>query len=596
MVTALVTQAFSPITNVTLHYLVMFNPEVTTPMNDAGTGFDATAGDGIWTGVIPAGAAAPGQMLRYYVTAADAQGNLCRWPIFANTNDSQQYLGTVVADPSIHSALPVVHLFVQDLAAADTRTGTTGALFFLDELYDNIQISVHGQSSVGWPKKSHNVTMPKDHELLYAPGAAREKHIRLLSNYGDKARLSTTLTYAAVARGGGVGHFSFQVRIQLNGAFFEVEDMLEDGDDYFLTRVGRDPNGALYKMYNDMSTASGNEKKTRDWEGTDDLTALITSLDESLPLTTRELYAWDNIDLPQTASYFATLALVSDQDHGHKNYYLYHDNDGTGEWMLFPWDVDLSWGRNWLDSVGYFSDTLFTTNVLNFYDPAEQGKPSNRLYDLFFGSPSFRQMYLRRLRTLMDTILMPAGTPSNQLVLEPLIRQYEALVQPTNITPSDAILDFAAWGPPWGDTNLSIMRVSAERTVSVYLAGRRAFLFNSPYATLNGSRIPAAQPSATGVAFGAWDCHPASGNPGEQFVTLFNTNAFPVDVSGWRLTGAVALTLRPGTVIPTGSSLYLSPDVRAFRARTNGPSGGKGLFVQGDYSGYLSTLGVSPLF
>ena len=33
-------------------------------------------------------------------------------------------------------------------------------------------------------------------------------------------------------------------------------------------RIGRDPNGALYKMYNDLSSASGNEKKTRDREDT----------------------------------------------------------------------------------------------------------------------------------------------------------------------------------------------------------------------------------------------------------------------------------------------------------------------------------------
>ena len=30
----------------------------------------------------------------------------------------------------------------------------------------------------------------------------------------------------------------------------------------------------------------------------------------------------------------------------------------------FPWDTDLSWGRNWLDSAGYFTDTLYVDNVL----------------------------------------------------------------------------------------------------------------------------------------------------------------------------------------------------------------------------------------
>src|SRR5205814_367940 len=36
---------------------------------------------------------------------------------------------------------------------------------------------------------------------------------------------------------------------------------------------------------------------------------------------------------------------------------------------------------------------------------------------------------------------------------------------------------------------------------------------------------------------------------------------------------------------------YVSPDVRAFRARTTGPRGGQGLFVRGPYQGQLSARG-----
>ncbi len=126
--------------------------------------------------------------------------------------------------------------------------------------------------------------------------------------------MCTTLTYAAATLSGGVSMFSFPIRIQLNGSFWGIEDMVEHGDDLWLDRIGLDGNGALYKMYNNMSSASGNEKKTRTDEGTDDLTALITNLDESVPLTNRVLYAWDNLDLPQTASYFADMAIASSQD------------------------------------------------------------------------------------------------------------------------------------------------------------------------------------------------------------------------------------------------------------------------------------------
>jgi len=597
VVTSRVAQAFNSISNVTLNYCVMFNSEVAVAMNDSGTNGDAVAGDGIWTGIIPAGVAAPGQMIRYYVTAADTAGNISRWPFFVNTNDSAQYLGTVVADPSVQSLLPVVYMFIQNTAAADTQNGAQASIFYLNEFYDNLNVSAHGQSSASWPKKSHNVDFANDHPFLYQPNGVREGHVIFMSDYSSKARMSTTLAYNTLEQAGSLGLFSFPIRVHLNGSFWGIEDMVERGDDLWLTRVGLDPNGALYKMYNALTTAAGNEKKTRTWEGTDDLTALITNLDESLPLATRVTYAYDNLDLPQTASYFATMALISSQDLGHKNYYLYHDNDGTGEWMILPWDLDLTFGRDWVSSFGstnYFNDVMFTTNILNFYPGAAiQSKPANRLFDLFFASPDFQQMYLRRLRTLMDNFLMPSYSPTNYI--ESQIRQSENLIDPTNIIPSDAALDYAAWGPTWGDTNWSVMRVAAEQIVSGYLPGRRAYFYSSPMATLNGVAIPGAQPTNAVVYPASWDYNPVSGNPAEQYVELRNTNAYAVDVSGWHLTGAIGYTMRAGTVIPAGESLYLAADVNAFRARATGPGRGQNLYVQGPFSGFLSMQGNSPL-
>jgi hypothetical protein len=257
--------------------------------------------------------------------------------------------------------------------------------------------------------------------------------------------------------------------------------------------------------------------------------------------------------------------------------------------------VDLTWGRNWIDASGYFTDTIYTNNGLNFYNQAQQANtPTNRLFSLFFANPDFRQMYLRRLRTLMDTILMPAGTPANALVIEPLIRQYESTLNPASISPSDTALDYAAWGPTWGNTSWSQFPNFAEQIVSTYLPGRRNFLA-STNATLNGDFIPAAQPTNAVIVINSTDGNPASGNPAEQFVELRNTNAYSVDVSGWRLTGAIEFTLRPGTVIPAGKSLYLAANVNAFRVRAASPHAGQNIFAQGPFGGFLSTQGNSPL-
>ncbi|HZL79391.1 MAG TPA: LamG-like jellyroll fold domain-containing protein [Candidatus Limnocylindrales bacterium] len=205
-VTAQVAPGFNAISNVTLHYRVMFNPEVSVPVSLSNT-------NGTWTGIIPGGVATAGQLLRYYVTATNGSNNISRWPIFPDVTDSQQYFGTVVADPSIQSQLPVAYLFIQNTTAADNQTGTQASLFYLNELYDNLNIYVHGQSSTGWPKKSHNLDFPKDHQFLHQPGGTREKKVIFISNYGDKARMHTTLTYAAAAMSGGMSLFSFPVRI-----------------------------------------------------------------------------------------------------------------------------------------------------------------------------------------------------------------------------------------------------------------------------------------------------------------------------------------------------------------------------------------------
>ena len=181
-VTAQVLPGFNAITNVTLHYRVMFNPEISEPMSLSNS-------NGTWTGTIPGGVATAGQLLRYYVTATDTAGNASRWPFFQDPTDSQQYYGTVVADPSIQSHLPVVSLFIQNPTASDNQTGASASLFYLNELYDNVHIYVHGQSSVGWPKNSHNVDFPKDHRFLYQPGGTREDKVIFMSNYGDKARM-----------------------------------------------------------------------------------------------------------------------------------------------------------------------------------------------------------------------------------------------------------------------------------------------------------------------------------------------------------------------------------------------------------------------
>ena len=586
-VTVQASSAIAPVDQLQLRYRVQFGSEKTLNMQDTGQFGDVTAKDGIWTATIPAQAAEAGELIRYYVTATDTDGNSSRWPLYPESRDSEAYQGTTVIDPSIQSTLPVVQLFIRNISAANTSSGTRASLYYAGELYDNLHISIHGQSSRGFPKKSYNLDFTSDHRFQYRPGERRVKDIRLMTNWGDKSRVRNALAYEMIQQSGSLGHFSFQVRIQRNAEFFSIADMMEDGDDRWLERVGRNPDGALYKMYNNLGSASGNEKKTRRWEGTSDLQTLVSALNEGRSLAQRTHDAWDIIDLPQTISYCVALALCSSQDHGHKNYYLYRDSESSDEWALLPWDVDLSWGRNWLDSRGYFTDTLFQNNELDFYNASQQGKPSNRLYELMFDAPAFRAMVLRRLRTVMDTLLQAPETPGEDLIIEKRILEMVDAMDPPGAGTSDADLDFQRWGS-WGNRNE--MREEAERILSIHLPGRREFLFQQN-PRINRDTIPTPQPHSAAPHFGAIEFNPSSGNQEEEYVELINPNAFAIDLSGWKIEGGVRHTFRPGTVIPGNHNLYISPDVSSFRSRATRPTGGQGLFVQGNYEGKLNARG-----
>ena len=65
-------------------------------------------------------------------------------------------------------------------------------------------------------------------------------------------------------------------------------------------------------------------------------------------------------------------------------------------------------------------------------------------------------------------------------------------------------------------------------------------------------------------------------------LTLVNRTPYAVDLSHWRLEGAVQHTFQPGVVLPAGGTLYVAKDVVAFRHRTVSPTGNEGRFAQGN--------------
>ncbi|MEM7391844.1 MAG: CotH kinase family protein, partial [Verrucomicrobiota bacterium] len=435
-VTAEVAETTFSLQRVDLFYRIMFNGEVTVPMRDDGISPDALAGDGLFTARF-SGTLNPGEMVRWRYEAEDTDNRISREPPFLDPLDADEYFGTMADDPATNSSLlPVVHWFVEDPAAANTLAGTRGSLYFLGDFYDNILADRHGQSSGGFPKKSYDLDFNRGNRFKWKRGEGRVKDINLLTNWADKSKVRNTLGYETVALAGAPSHFAFPVRVQQNATFFSVADMVEDGDDDSLERNGLDPNGAFYKMYNRLDTAaSGAEKKTRKDEDASDLQALIDGLTTGSALEQRQ-YAYDHVDIAQAANYYAVQSIYGNHDWGHKNYYMYRDTEGDGEWYPITWDVDLSFGHLWNPVDFYFNDELHPDNGVNI------GVGNNRLRQDLYAYPAFYEMFTRRLRTLMDDILQPPGTPVEDRYYERRYDEIADLIDPAH-TLSDAELDYA---------------------------------------------------------------------------------------------------------------------------------------------------------
>ncbi len=587
LVTAAVASQRSDVAQVTLRYRVMYGDEVDVAMRDDGQDADAVAADGVYTAVIPATAYASGQMVRWLVTATDTAAGQWRSPAFLAPADSPEYFGTVVADPSADSQIPAFDWFVERSSAADTSRGTQASVFYGGEFYDNLSVRIRGDTGRNWPKKLYKFDFNTGDHFRFDGELPRVDEINLNSTYTDKSYVRTFLAYDTYRDSGAAASIAFPLRVHRNGQFFSVAQFVEQPDKDLLSRNGLDPDGALYKASANGirgSANSGFEKRTRRSESHSDMQNLINGLARSGDALSD--YIFDNVNLPATINYMAASALIQNIDRTVKNYYLYRDTGGTGEWQMLPWDVDLSFGPDALNTD--VVDATDDTPPDNASHPFMGGSQIpyhglwNSLLDAVFKTPRAREMFLRRLRTLMDQFL---GTEYYENRIDELVGQLA----------DDVAQDRARWGGSahFGGRNYTFQQAT-DLIKNEFLIPRRTHLFfnhniNNPQFPKNAG-IPNAQPANPGVQFGTIEYNPPSGNQDQEYIELLNREATAVDLSGWRLGGGVAATFQPGTVIPAGDKLYVAPDVTAFRGRPTGPRGGMGLLVQ-SYDGHLSSFG-----
>ncbi len=615
VVTAKVEETGAALSSVNLYYRVMYGGESVLPMVDDGTGDDVDAGDGIYTATIPSSAGTAGEMVRWRFVTQDDDGVQFKLPTYLDTLKSPEYFGTVIHDATIISDLDVFHWFTNNLGSA-LGSGAQGSVFFKDQFYDNMFIRRRAQSSgislAG--KYCLKFDFNPGHGFYYNDEIPSAGEINMNNNKFDKSLIAQILGMRAFELAGATYSICDAIHTRVNAGFYAILIFVEHPEDDYLERNGLDDFGALYKEeqspWNDLQDGivlGGITKKTRHFEGYDDVIAFgegvrtyegVAGASPIVPLADRRRFVYDNVDIAQVTNYTAAMSIIHGNDHHAKNCYLYRDTDGTGLWWFLPWDLDLSHGHNFASlNNNMYSDELPGGHPLwacSDYPRASGADHWNGLIDIMMDVPELRQMHLRRLRTLMGEILQPPGLPREQYQYEAFMDDFESRISSTlpleeSTWEADYTYGGATYYPP-----MQLNNIEAQ-----YLGPRRVHLFNTHNianytgeANLdNCAGIPDAQTAGLIIDFGVCDVSPLSGNQDEEYITLTNNNAEAVDISNWTLSSGVEHTFTPGTVIPAGYSMFVSPHVPSFLSRAAYPTGGYNLFVQGNYKGHLSSWG-----
>jgi len=267
-----------------------------------------------------------------------------------------------------------------------------------DTLYSPVGFRLRGNVARMFTKKSYKVRL--DEGDLFLGG----DKLNINGDYADWSILRSKLGFDLFQAAGVRPSYCHHVHLQLNNRFKGVYIDVEQVDEHFLERTGRDPGGSIYKCNGNLGLLGSEaeytqhyDKKTNDEMGYDDLIDFI----EAINLTSQDVFPPTMLSRLDIASYLRFLAVIvatGNSDFTVRNYYLVHDLE-KDVWEIIPWDLDLSFG------LGFpFEFDIIHQPPIN---PDGIGGP-NMLQQRILEVPAFRSFYCRELQKLLDSSFAPS--------------------------------------------------------------------------------------------------------------------------------------------------------------------------------------------
>jgi spore coat protein H len=207
------------------------------------------------------------------------------------------------------------------------------------------RMRIRGDTSREFAKKSLKIKLDAE------PFIFGYKILNLNADYEDPSFIHQYLASYVFQQSGTPCFNAEHVRIFLNDKYFGLYLMVENMDEDFLLTRNLDEHANMYKATKDGACLGYYddvdfhwEKKTNEYSGREDLRELINILD-TIPDSKYYDYIKNNFDYEKLINIMSVNILITNSSTYYHNYYMYHDVNKTGKWMMFPWDLDKTFSR-----------------------------------------------------------------------------------------------------------------------------------------------------------------------------------------------------------------------------------------------------------
>lgn len=272
-----------------------------------------------------------------------------------------------------------------------------------DTLWSGSNIRFKGHSTRYFPKKAYRVRFLTS-QLFYG-----NRDVNFNAMYTDKSMIREKLAWDLFAEMGAVAPFCYHSKFSINNEQKGLFAFLDKIDRYFLINRGFTP-GPLYEASDtytgaDLTIQPDSLLQLYYDLGIGTSYADLKELIQALNNTPDETFAETAIQLFDTMSvlnWFCANTITMMGDSYNKNYNLYRDTTRANhQWIVLPWDYDLSWGRSG-DLTKPYPSSLLNDGFAYTFPPL--AGPSNVLKDRWLATPRLKEMFRLRLKYVLDSI------------------------------------------------------------------------------------------------------------------------------------------------------------------------------------------------